>query len=66
LLIGIPGIYMSGEALNGFLIEVSLFDGPTLAAVVAGLVAVVLLACYLAARRVTTIDPDRLLREGGL
>jgi putative ABC transport system permease protein len=65
LLIGIPGIYMSGEALKGFLIEVSPFDGPTLMAVVTGLIAVALLACYLAARRVTTIDPDRLLREGG-
>ena len=30
VLIGIPGIYMSGEALKGFLIEVSPFDRPTL------------------------------------
>ncbi len=65
LLIGIPGIYMSGEALKGFLIEVSPFDGLTLAAVVIGLIAVALLACYVAARRVTAIDPERLLREGG-
>ena len=64
LLIAVPGIYMAGEALRGFLIGVSPFDGPTLVAVAAGLVAVALLACYLAARRVTTIEPDRLLREG--
>jgi predicted permease len=64
LLIAVPGIYMAGEALQGFLIGVSPFDGPTLVAVAAGLVAVALLACYLAARRVTTIEPDRLLREG--
>jgi putative ABC transport system permease protein len=64
LLIAVPGIYLAGEALRGFLIGVSPFDGPTLVAVAAGLVAVALLACYLAARRVTTIEPDRLLREG--
>lgn len=65
LLIGVPGIYLAGEAIRGFLIQVSPFDGPTLVAVVSGLVAVALLACYLAARRVTTINPEQLLREGG-
>jgi putative ABC transport system permease protein len=65
LLIGIPGIYMTGEALQGFLVGVSPFDAFTLAAVAIGLVALALLACYLAARRVTTIEPDLLLREGG-
>jgi putative ABC transport system permease protein len=64
LLIAVPGIYLAGEALKGFLIGVSPFDFLTLAAVSAGLVGVALLACYLAARRVTTIEPDRLLREG--
>jgi putative ABC transport system permease protein len=64
LLIAVPGIYMAGEALRGFLIGVSPFDGPTLVGVAGGLVAVALLACYLAARRVTTIAPERLLREG--
>jgi putative ABC transport system permease protein len=65
LIIGVPGIYMAGEALKGFLIGVSPFDTATLGAVVVGLSATALLACYLAARRVTRIDPDRLLREGG-
>ena len=64
LLIGLPGVYLAGRALQGFLIEVSPFDIPTLAAVGAGLIGIALLACYLAARRVTTIDPERLLREG--
>jgi len=65
LVIGIPGIYMAGAALQGFLIGISPFDIPTLVVVSLGLVAVALLACYLAARRVTRIEPDRLLREGG-
>lgn len=64
LLFGIPGIYVSGQAIQGLLIGVSPFDVPTLATVAVGLVAIALLACYLAARRVTAIDPDRLLREG--
>jgi putative ABC transport system permease protein len=65
LLIGVPGIYVAGEALRGFLVGVSPFDAPTLAAVAIGLVTLALLACYLAARRVTAISPDRLLRDGG-
>jgi ABC-type antimicrobial peptide transport system permease subunit len=65
LLAGTPGIYLAGKALQGLLIGISPFDTPTLAAVALGLVAVTLLACYLAARRVTALDPDCLLREGG-
>jgi predicted permease len=65
LLIGIPGIYMAGEALRGFLIGISPFDTPTLAVVAIGLAVATLLACYLAARRILTIAPERLLREGG-
>ncbi len=64
LLIGVPGVYLAGEALQGFLVGVSPFDAPTLAAVVIGLITLALLACYLAARRVTAIAPDRLLRQG--
>jgi putative ABC transport system permease protein len=65
LLIGVPGIYLAGEALRGFLVGVSPFDAPTLAAVSVALVALALLTCYLAARRVTVIEPGHLLREGG-
>ena len=65
LLAGIPGIYMAGKALEGLLIGISPFDTPTLGGVAVGLLVIALLACYLAARRVTKIDPDRLLREGG-
>jgi len=65
LLFGIPGLYMAGHALRGFLIELSPFDTPTLAVAAIVLVVVAMLACYLAARRVTAINPERLLREGG-
>jgi putative ABC transport system permease protein len=64
LMTGIPGIYLAGEALRGLLVGVSPFDAPTLAAVALGLIAISLLACYFAARRVTKIEPERLLREG--
>jgi putative ABC transport system permease protein len=65
LLIGVPGVYLAGEALRGLLVGVSPFDATTLAAVAVGLVALALFTCYLAARRVTAIAPDLLLREGG-
>jgi putative ABC transport system permease protein len=65
LIIGFPEIYTSSEGLKGFLIGVSPFDVPTLAGSAFGLVAIALLACYLAARRVIAIEPCRLLRDGG-
>jgi putative ABC transport system permease protein len=65
LLLAIPGIDMAGRALQGLLIGISPFDIPTIAAVAIGLAAVAMLACYLGARRVAAIDPERLLREGG-
>jgi putative ABC transport system permease protein len=65
VLIGIPGVDMAGKAIQGLLVDVSPFDIPTLSAVAACLVTVALLACYLAARRVTRIEPEQLLREGG-
>jgi ABC-type antimicrobial peptide transport system permease subunit len=65
LVIGIPGIYMAGRVIRGILVEVSPYDAPTLVAVGIGLVAIALLACYLAARRVTAIEPSTLLREEG-
>jgi hypothetical protein len=65
LLLAMPGIYMAGSALQGFLIGFSPFDIPTIAAVALALAGIGLLACYLVARRVTTIDAGRLLRNGG-
>ncbi len=64
-LLGVPGIYISGHVIRGLLIGVSPFDASTLAVVASGFAAVALLACYLAAKRVTGIAPERLLRDGG-
>jgi predicted permease len=65
LILAIPGIDIAGRSLQSLLIGVSPFDIPTIGAVAIALAGVALLACYLAARRVTTIDLERLLREGG-
>ena len=62
-LVGVPGVYLVGQALRGLLIDVSPFDPSTLVAVALGLAAVALLACYAAARPVTAIEPERLLRD---
>jgi ABC-type antimicrobial peptide transport system permease subunit len=46
------------------LVDVSPFDPLTLAAVALALVAVAGIACFIPARRVTTIDPAGSLRSG--
>ena len=63
LLIGVPGIYFAGRTLGGMLVGISPFDPATLCAVACGLAVVALAACYLPARRVTSIEPARSLRE---
>lgn len=63
LLVGVPGIYLSGRVIRGVLVGVSPFDAPTLGAVALGLVLVALAACYLPARRVSAIEPAGLLRQ---
>ncbi|MGI9182540.1 MAG: FtsX-like permease family protein [Longimicrobiaceae bacterium] len=61
LLLGVPGIYLSAQALRGLLVGVSPFDPLTLAA--GGLALVALVACYVPARRVTAIEPAGPLRQ---
>jgi putative ABC transport system permease protein len=65
LLIGIPGVEIAGRVVRDILIDVSPSDVFTLTGVALGLLTVALLACYIAARRIVAIEPDRLLREGG-
>jgi putative ABC transport system permease protein len=63
LLIGIPGVFLSGRFLQGMLYGVSPFDPLTLIAVAFGLTGVALAATYLPARRVLGIEPAGVLRE---
>lgn len=63
LLVGVPGIYFSGEAIRGVLVGVSPFDPLTLVAVACGLSIVALAACYVPTRRVARLDPARSLRD---
>jgi len=63
LLIGAPGVYAGGRVIRSILVGVSPWDPPTLAAVTMGLVGVALVACWLPARRITGIDPARVLRQ---
>ncbi len=63
LAVGVPGIYFAGRILRGVLVGVSPFDPATLGAVAAGLVAVALVACYVPARRVATIEPAQAFRD---
>ena len=64
LAVGVPGIYFAGRILRGVLVGVSPFDPATLGAVAAGLLAVALVACYVPARRVATIEPAQAFRDG--
>jgi putative ABC transport system permease protein len=63
VLIGAPGIYVAGHLMRGVLVGVSPLDPATLLAVLAGIVAVTMLACYVPARRVLGIDPAQALRQ---
>jgi len=64
LLIGAPGVYFGGRVIRSILVDLSPWDPLTLGAVALGLCFVALLACWLPARRVTGIEPARVLREG--
>ena len=63
VLIGIPGVYFTGDMIRGLLIDVSPWDPATLLTVTAGLALVTIAACYVPARRVLKIDPGPLLRQ---
>jgi predicted permease len=63
VVIGVPGVWLTGRLLRGVLIGISPTDPATLLAVAAGLGAVALAACWIPARRVTRIDPANVLRE---
>ncbi len=64
LLVGAPGIYLSGRAIGGALVGVSPFDPLTLGAVATGLALVALAACWLPARRVAADRAGALAAAG--
>jgi ABC-type lipoprotein release transport system permease subunit len=63
VLIGLPGIYLTGDVIRGLLIDVSPWDPLTLLVVTTGLAMVTIAACYVPARRVMRLDPAPLLRQ---
>jgi putative ABC transport system permease protein len=63
LLIGAPGVYAVGGVLRGLLVGISPLDPPTLLAVAAVFTAIAIVACYVPATRVLSIDPAPLLRQ---
>jgi len=64
IVVAVPGVYAAGRLLRGVLIGISPFDPVTLAAVALGLGVVALVACWVPARRVGSIDPAGVLKEG--
>ena len=62
LLIGLPGLFLTSGLTRGLLVGVSPSDPLTLLAVALGLGLVALVACYLPARRVLSIEPAQALR----
>jgi putative ABC transport system permease protein len=63
LALGLPGVHFVGRTLKALLYNVGGFDWRSLAAVIAVLLAVGLLACYIPARRAARIDPMDALRD---
>ena len=63
LAIGVIATFVAGRVLSSMLFATSLFNPLTLLATSALLIATVLLASYLPARRASKLDPMRTLRE---
>ena len=63
LAIGIGGAWGVGRLLNSVLVQSGSRDLVTLTSIVALLVSVSILACYLPARRATRLDPVSALRN---
>lgn len=63
LALGLAATFVTTDVLSAMVYGVGIYDPPTLAAVAAVLAAAAGLACVLAARRITRIDPIEALRH---
>ncbi|MDB6037801.1 MAG: macrolide transporter ATP-binding/permease protein [Verrucomicrobiales bacterium] len=63
VLIGITCTFATSRLLSSMLFEISALDPWTFAIVPAGLIAAILLACYIPARRAAKVDPMMALRS---
>jgi putative ABC transport system permease protein len=61
--IGLMGTYFVGRAMKSVLYEVTAIDPVAVSAVAAVLLLAAMFACYIPARRATTVDPMVALRE---
>jgi putative ABC transport system permease protein len=61
--LGIGGAYAVGRAMQGMWFGVGALDASRFAAIAVTLIGTALLACYLPARRASTVDPVVALRE---
>ncbi len=62
LFFGVPGAWVVGRAMEGFLFGVSSIHTGMLAGTISLIVLAVLLACFFPARRASKIDPMKVLR----
>jgi ABC-type antimicrobial peptide transport system permease subunit len=63
LVLGAIGIFVAGRALSSMLFQVTLFNSATLLVTSIVLVATVMVATYLPARRAAQLDPMQTLRD---
>jgi putative ABC transport system permease protein len=63
VLLGLAGAFTTTQVLTGLLFGIQPLDTATFAAVALGVVAVALTACYLPARKASSIDPMLVLRS---
>jgi len=61
--IGLVGTYFVGRTMKSVLYEVTAIDPAAVSAVAAVLLLAAIFACYIPARRATTVDPMVALRE---
>jgi putative ABC transport system permease protein len=62
VIVGLAGAYATTRVLRRFLFQVGVTDPATFMTIPLVLAAVALVACYVPARRATTLDPLQILK----